>query len=147
MALSDWIPIVATIKHALADPKGRNVADYTCTMDKTACGTEFEAVTIKKCQDNIKMQMLQYIADFCGGGIVDQYAGGVVSLTLAAIVGLILKKLIAKNAAQAAISTAGGVTIVLAVDGFADLAITIRKINQIKDAAEKAMQTCCSCPK
>lgn len=146
MGFSDWIPIVATIKHALADPKGRVAADYNCKMDKTACGTEFEAVTIKKCEDDIKMQMLQYIADFCGGGIVDQYAGGVVSLTLAGIVALILKKLIAKEAAQAAISTAGGVTVVLALDGFADLAITLKKVNQIKDAAEKAMKSCCSCP-
>src|ERR1051325_6332385 len=92
MGFSDWIPLVATIKHTLADPKGRNIADYNCTMDKSACGTEFEAVTIKKCEDDIKMQMLQYIADFCGGGIVDQYAGGAVSLTVAALVKLTDRK-------------------------------------------------------
>jgi hypothetical protein len=146
MAWSDWIPFVATIKHALADPKGRAVSDYVCHMDKSACDTAFQSATILKCEQDIDQQALKFLADFVSGGIVDQLAGGVVSLTLAAIVGLILKQLIAKAAAKAAIAAAGGVTIALALDGIADLAITLGKISQIHAAAEAAKKSCCTCP-
>ena len=147
MAWSDWIPIVATIKHALADPKGRAVSDYVCHMNKAACDTDYLApAAILQCERDIDVQALQFISDFCGSGVVDQYAGGAVSLTLAAIVGIILKQLIAKAAAKAAINAAIGVTAILAIDGFADLAITLGKINQIHAAAEAAKKSCCTCP-
>src|SRR5271166_4101739 len=111
MAWSDWIPFVATIKHALADPKGRDASDYACHMDRTACGGEpaDAAAAILLCEKDIAQQMLKFISDFVGGGIVDEWAGGAVSLTLAAIVAYILKQLIAKSAAKAAIAAAGGV--------------------------------------
>jgi hypothetical protein len=116
-------------------------------MDKTACGgsSAGETAAILACDSDIAQQMLKFISDFVGGGVLDQWAGGVVSLTLAAIVGYILKQLIAKAAAKAAIAAAGGLTVALAIDGFADLAITLGKINDIHAAAEAAKKACCKC--
>jgi len=145
MALIDWIPIAGTIKNALADPKGRKASDYTCNMDTSACGTGGQRAAILECERDIKKQMLKFIDSFVGGGVLDPYVGAAVSGTLAALMAVVLKRLIAMSASRAAVAAAGGATAVLAIDAFVNLYITISKLNEIKVAAQLAMSTCCSC--
>jgi len=149
MSFWDYVPIVATIKHYIDAPKGRDPTDYiACKMDPSICGGDLYSVNAAKatCEKCITAQLAKYIEDYVGGGGVTGLAGGVVSIGLSALVGAATKKLLAKGASTAAVAAAGGVTVVLAIDGLADLYITISKMYEMYKAAQKAPELYCTCP-
>ena len=144
MSIIDWIPGVSTAKNLLTDPAGRQASDYTCNMDRTACGTAGQAAAIIECNRDIDGQARAYITTWVPSW-GDVIVGAAVSATLTVIVAQITRVLIARAAATAAIATSGGITVLLALDGVFNLYLVISKLNEIKVAALQAQSTCCAC--
>lgn len=146
MSWVNWIPVVGTINNALSDPKGRKVSDYTCSMDLSACGQiGAQVAAIAECNRIIDTELRQYITDYQGGAIADQYIGSAASVVGSVVTGLILKNLIAKGASSAVIGATGVGTVLLAIDALANLAITLDNLSAMKAAAKQAKASCCSC--
>ena len=144
MSIVDWIPVASTIKNAMSDPKGRQVADYTCNMQTAACGTGTEAAAIRQCEADIDQQAIAYIRAFIPNW-GDHIIGGALSAGLTVIVGAITRQLILQSASRTAVAVSGGVTAVLFFDGVLNVYIVIRKLNQILAAAQLAKSVCCVC--
>ena len=88
--------------------------------------------------------MLKYIADWIGYNPAADLLEGVGGITIAKFAEAIGKWVAKKGAAQAA-KVATGVGAALAVDGFVDLGIQIRKAYEIYDAHKQAVQQYCRC--
>lgn len=140
----EWIPIVSTIGHALADPEGRDCKDYaSCKVDPRKCRVRaLAAAEEERCRKCIRVKLAEYVSDWFGveGVLRDAVQG------LAGVVAAAVAKYGIKTGAKGAIGGAvtGGA---LAVDAAADLAILISKADDMADAAEKAEGKYCKCPR
>lgn len=146
MSWINWIPIAGTIENAASDPKGTKVSDYNCTMDRSVCGEAgAEQAAILECQRDIDAQLRQFITDYQGGAIADQYIGTAASGVGSALISALIRLMIAQRAGAAAIGVTGVGAVVLGIDGMINLSITLEKLAAMRAAAEQAKTTCCSC--
>lgn len=146
MSWINWIPIAGTIDNAASDPKGTKVSDYTCTMNRSACGEiGSEQAAILACEKIINNELYQYITDYQGGAVADQYIGVGIGGAGSVITGMILRQLIARGASGIAIGATGIGAVVLGLDAYINLSITLDNLAAMKAAADQAKATCCTC--
>ncbi len=141
-SIFDWLPITSTIRHALSDPRGRSVSDYTgiSPSKEECCDDNSRSAAIKKCNDNIAIQMAKFLILWFGDNVGPGAEKAVVAYTADKIIG----KLVAKKAIRAGVGAA--VNILLGVDGVVDFAIQTYKAMQITMAANAAKARYCVCP-
>lgn len=145
MAWWEWIPGVATIGHAFADPVGRAVTDYsTCACTPAQCAASAPAA-IAICNNCINGLILQYITDWIGAPLASDVVKGAGGAAVAALSDAIAKA-IAKKAAPKLAAGLTGVGAVLAGDAVVDASIVITKALQIYRAGQAAKLLYCACP-
>lgn len=151
MGFLDYIPFAATIKHALADPKGREIEDYIeCKLKPGDCDLEPSLITARKleCQRCILGKQDEYCTDFIGGNMGQAFLNQTGNVAAGALLGILIKKLIKQAGGRVTVGAAGGIAgvVILGLDAAIDLGIVITKLNQIGDAARKAQGEYCNCP-
>lgn len=151
MSFIDYIPIVATIKHALADPKGRDIEDYMdCKLKPEDCDLEDSLIMARKleCRSCILELQDQYAADFAGGNLGQAFLNQLGNVAIGALLGLLVRKLVRDAGGKMTAGAVGGVVgiVVLGLDAIVDLGIVITKLNQIGKAAQDAINEYCDCP-
>jgi hypothetical protein len=145
MAWWEWIPVVSTIGHAAADPKGRKITDYaSCACTPAGCASG-AAIAITKCSKCIDALMLKYIGDWIGTPLASDFFKAAGGLTLAAVSEKLGKELAKKGAGKVA-AAATGVGAIVTLDGFVDAGIVITKAVQIYNASQTAKTVYCVCP-
>ena len=145
MAAWEWIPIFSTIGHALQTPPGSAVADYAaCTVTATDCEAD-RYVAELQCQRCVDLAMAQYIASYTGVGTAADFMEALLGGGFAAVMALIAKGL-GKRVVGLSATAWTGVGAALALDGLADAAIQLSKLNDIRAAAAAAKAQNCRCP-
>ena len=144
MAWWEWIPIVSTIGHALADPPGRDASDYSaCKPSAKDCETKGAAVAILECESCISDLLMKYISDWVGVPI----GADLIKALAAGASGLIAQHL-TKTGAKFVIggaTTWAGVGWVLIGDAAVDAGIVIKKLMDMYDASAAAKKQYCKC--
>lgn len=146
MAAWEWIPFVSTIGHALQTPKGASVADYSaCTVTAAACEADsFTAELL--CERCVDLAMSQYISSYTGVGTGADFMEALLGGGFSAVMALIAKAL-GKKVLGLSATAWTGVGAAFALDGIADAAIQLSKLNDIREAAVAAKEQNCRCPR
>jgi RHS repeat-associated protein len=135
----EWIPIISTIGHALADPKGIRPQDYQQSRSTAAeCQVDAE-YAFSLCQKRVYAQVSANLASWLGISTGIDFTKGLLGMVMGAVSAWAVKHGI--RGAVGGVITGG----VLAVDSVVDLAIVFNKAMRIKDAAEAAIQQYCPC--
>lgn len=138
MSWWEWVPIVKTIGHALEDPPGRETVDYAaCSVSVADCAGLGKVVAELKCNQCISNMRNNFVLDWIGVGTTGP--------ALLEGAGAITAFLIAKFGAAAVAKSATGVGAALAVDDAIDVAIILKKMTEIFEAAEAARKSLCVC--
>lgn len=82
MSWWEWVLVVSTIGHAIADPPGRKVSDYECAPTETDCEGLGEVAAILKCEKCISDHMWTYVLEWIGSGPPSDGRGYAAALSL-----------------------------------------------------------------
>jgi len=146
MAWWEWIPFVSTVGHAMADPPGRDVADYaSCACTTAECEGLGAPAAVLACEKRIRDQLWKYVLDWIGSGAPSDFAEAALGATAAKFAEALGKALAPKLGPKVA-AAGTGVGAALTADGFLDMGIQLRKALQMWEAADKARATYCKCP-
>ena len=115
-------------------------------MDRSVCGElGAEQAAILECERVIDVELRQYITDYQGGAIADQYIGTAAGGVSSVVTGMIMRRLIARSASGIVIGATGVGTVILGLDAYINLSITLENLAAMRAAAEQAKATCCTC--
>lgn len=145
MAWWEWVPIVKTIGHGLADPPGRSVSDYNdCRPSGEDCeGLGKEAAELK-CAECIRRKLAKFVSEWLGTSIGADFFEGAASATAYALGSALAKQ--AGGTFLGLSSTAWtGVGAVLAADALIDAGILLKKALDMWKAANRAIDDLCKC--
>jgi RHS repeat-associated protein len=125
----DWIPFVGTIANACKTPKGGVFVDYVhCIVTPRDIQRLGRDSAIQKCEQCIDAAFMRFVVAYAGpGACFIGIEGGVGGVAI-------------KAGTRALIPIAGGL---LVVDGLCNSAITVSKISEMQEAAEKAKKAYC----
>jgi hypothetical protein len=147
IGILDYIPVVATIKHAFFDdPPGRKVADYVeCATTAFDCETKGTDLAVAGCERCIIAKATGFLGSLYGDNLVPD----VIRLGIGAVVAIFAERLLGGLGVRLAAGGATGATgvgVALVGDAVVDAFITIKRGNNIGDAAEQAQADLCRCP-
>ena len=147
MAWWEYIPVVSTIGHAVADPPGRDVADYaSCAVTATQCEQLGSLAAGRACETCISNKLSQYASDWVGSSIGSDFFEGVVGLSFTQVGASLLKKGAGAKLLGMSAGAWSGVGTALAGDALIDFGIQIKKLMDMYDAAQAAKGRYCNCP-
>jgi hypothetical protein len=133
MGLIDFIPIVGTISHWVADPKGINPGDYSAPADfQQLCAADV-AEAERRCKAAIDLQQAAYMRDFAGLGALGA------DLVKAAFWAAMVAKFAATKGGKIITGVVG------VVDVAADLGAYAYQWHRMGEASKQAKQTLCVC--
>jgi hypothetical protein len=147
MGILDYIPVVATIKHAFFDdPPGRKVADYAeCGTTELDCEIKGTDLAVAECERCITGKAAGFLGSLLGENLLPDVIragiGAVVAIFSERILGALGVRLAAGGA-----TAVTGVGVVLFGDAVIDAGLTISRAREIGDAAEQAKTSLCRCP-
>ena len=151
MGLLDYIPIVATVKHAVTSPCGREVKEYQhCKLTPEDCALEGPLVTARKkeCRDCVLKKQNDCAIEYAGGNLAQAFLNQLVNVALGAVLTMIVRHLVKQAGGKIVGGAVAGIAgiVVLGLDAALDIAIVISKLTDINRAAQEAIAQYCDCP-
>ncbi len=146
MAWWEWIPVVKTVGHALADPPGRTHSDYIdCACTAAECEGSGSDAAVLRCTDCVKTKVAQFASEWTGASIGSDFFGVVLGGSVGAI-GTALAKGAAGGVFLGLSATAWtGIGAAVAIDALIDTMIVLYKMMDMYTAARKAIGVYCRC--
>jgi hypothetical protein len=144
MGFLDYIPVVATIKHAFFDdPAGRKVADYAdCATTGLGCETKGTDLAVAECERCVTGKVAGFLSSLIGDNLVPD----IIRAGIGAALTIFAERFIAALAIRLSVRAAAGIGAALVVDAAIDAGITLSRASDIRDAATQAKASLCLCP-
>jgi hypothetical protein len=144
MGILDYIPVVATIKHAFFDdPPGRKVADYVeCATTALDCETQGTDLAVADCERCIIRKAAGFFSELLGENLLPD----VIRFGIGAVITIFAERIVGALAVRLSVGAATGIGVVLAGDAVIDAGITLSRAGDISKAAEQAKAALCRCP-
>lgn len=151
MSFWDYVPIVATIKHAVTTPCGTSVSEYEhCKLSAEDCNLEGPLILARKeqCRNCILKKQNDCAVEYAGGDLSQVFLNQLSNVGLSAVLGMLIRQLVKRAGGKVTGGAVAGIAgvVVLGLDSVIDISIVISKLNDIARSAREAVDQYCDCP-